>query len=113
MKSQRECYEAFLRGDVLLFQGEHKYRLDPVTGASQAWRKMDSGDYGWTNWPASFSAPESWSIYEEPKKPRVAEAFIHPKGQVLYALAHSTEAEQWARMGWERATGLDIVERES
>lgn len=110
MKTQRECYEALIAGHTLIqtrtgirvkFSDDGQF----LTNLGVEFTSIDSGP--------RFSWPEEWSIYEEPKKPRVAEAWLTETGAVIYALPGSGASTAYAHKvnAYERCPTLDIVEK--
>lgn len=110
MNSQKDLYEALISGKQL--QGERlPHRAVMLTDGSIAVTK----DYG-RSWDTLIGGlPEHhtyWSLREELKKPRVAEAFVHTEGAVRLAIPGSADHEHFLfTSAYTRAAHFDIVEK--
>ena len=104
-ETQAEIFQALLDGKkvkhVSWDKGEYVF-LNTKT------LKRENGDDA----SSSFSMPTNWSIYEEPKKPRKALAFVTDLGGVAWFLEGSEESNHcMATKAWERISGLDLEEK--
>lgn len=72
MKSQREIYEALLAGKILVTQANFYVKLDEKSGDIVT--SNDRASWHEDMW--SFSVPEDWQIYIEPKEPMTLECEV-------------------------------------
>lgn len=72
MKSQKEIYEALLDGKILVTQANFYVKLDEKSGDIVT--SNDRASWHEDMW--SFSVPEDWQIYIEPKEPMTLECEV-------------------------------------
>lgn len=106
MNNQREIYEALLAGHTL----RYKETMVTVAMGQDGWLTRP----GCTNpIPEEFTDAADWRVYEEPKKPRVAEAFVSREGYLMWSVAGTSDNKRRYEESsyYSRAPGFDIAEK--